>query len=74
MQKGIVRCPICAAPGAVLAKYPERVTENQHWYAFKMLKCSQGHFFTLSDKVVGLETKPGRYVVTGRKRLKVANA
>jgi hypothetical protein len=50
MQTGIVRCPICAAPGAVLAKYPERVTENQHWYAFKMLKCSRGHFFTVGDQ------------------------
>jgi hypothetical protein len=51
MQKGTVCCPICAAPGAVLAKYPERITETHHWYAFKMLKCSRGHFFTAGDRL-----------------------
>ena len=61
MQEGIVRCPICAATGTVLAKYPERITEaNIVWAAFKMLKCSRGHFFTVTDRPERGGRPPGK--------------
>ena len=72
MQTGMVRCPICAAMGTVLAKYPERTSAEQYWSAFKMLKCSQGHFFTVGDRPVSDEREP-RAVRPYRPRVKVAS-
>jgi hypothetical protein len=55
------RFPICAAPATVLAKYPERTSaEQQHFAAFKMLRCTRGHFFTAGDQRRGSRSEVNR--------------